>query len=66
MGRREAPATIQAVWPVPATPQAPVRHQDRSEHGSSIAGILIFCGIGLGLTAIEVAFQWFELPPPYF
>jgi hypothetical protein len=66
MGRLEAPAAIQAVWPVPATPQAPVRKEDRTEHGSSTAGILIFCGIGLALTAIEAAFQWLELPPPSF
>jgi hypothetical protein len=66
MGRLEAPTAIQAVWPVPATPQAPVRHEDRTENGSSIAGVLIFCGIGLALTAIEAAFQWLELPPPYF
>jgi hypothetical protein len=66
MGRLEAPTAIQAVWPVPAPPRAPARRQDRTEHGSSIAGILIFCGIGVALTAIEAAFQWLELPPPYF
>jgi hypothetical protein len=66
MGRLEAPTAIQAVWPVPARPQASVRHQDRTEHGSPIAGVLVFCGIGLALTAIAAAFQWLELPPPYF
>jgi hypothetical protein len=66
MGRPETPTAIQAIWPLSSAPESLVRCERSNEHDSSITGVLIFSGIGLGLTAIEAVFQWLELPPPSF
>jgi hypothetical protein len=44
----------------------PIRRLDEENSARSIAGVLIFSSIGLGLTVFAVLFQWLELPPPYF
>jgi hypothetical protein len=33
---------------------------------SSLAGILIFGGLGFGLSILAAIFHWLELPPPAF
>jgi hypothetical protein len=38
----------------------------RVKPDNSLAGILIFCGIGFVLTILAIVFQHLELPPPYF
>ena len=32
----------------------------------SLEGVLLFCGIGLAVTAVSIVFRWLELPPPNF
>jgi hypothetical protein len=38
----------------------------RASRRSSITGVLIFCGIGFGLSMIAAFAHWLELPPPMF
>ncbi len=44
--------------------RVPAKTSD-SESGS-IAGVLIFCGIGLGLSVFAAFANWIELPQPIF
>lgn len=54
------------IGPITGVPREPPRRDGGPEGGNSIEGVLIFCGIGLGLTVLAVIFQWLEVAPPYF
>jgi hypothetical protein len=32
----------------------------------SLTGIVVFSSMGFGLTILAAAFQWLQLPPPFF
>lgn len=66
MRRSEAATATRALWPKSSASRVPARRQRAAERDGSIAGVLIFCGIGLGLTVIAMLFQWLEMPPPYY
>ncbi len=46
--------------------QARRRGRTTESEDGSIAGILIFCGIGLGLSIFAAFANWIELPAPIF
>jgi hypothetical protein len=48
----------------PAMPARPVRQAKPRDR--SLEGVLIFSGIGFGLTILAVAFRVLELPAPVF
>ena len=62
----EASAAKRVTWPTSGVPQVPLRRVRRAEHDNSLAGVLIFSGIGFALTVLAAILQWLELPPPYF
>jgi hypothetical protein len=56
---RENISTLQA-------PGSLARRPIETERDRSLAGIVIFSGIGFGLAILAAIFQWLQLPPPFF
>jgi hypothetical protein len=46
--------------------RASVGASGRRRKSDSVTGVLIFCGIGFGLSLVAAFIHWLELPPPMF
>jgi hypothetical protein len=58
---REKFPTVADAPAMPARPAREAKPRDRS-----LEGVLIFSGIGFGLTVLAAIFGYLELPPPVF
>jgi hypothetical protein len=58
---REKFSTVADTPAMPARPSREAKPRDRS-----LEGVLIFSGIGFGLTVLAIVFRILELPPPVF
>jgi hypothetical protein len=55
---------ISSIANAPAMPGRPSR--EATPHDRSLEGVLVFSGIGFGLTILAAVFGYLQLPPPVF